>query len=63
MLNQVLSTALVGSPETVARGLEAFVSRTGADELMVTAQIYDHAARKRSYELLMEKSWSMAAAA
>ena len=63
MLNQVLSTALVGSPETVARGLEAFVSRTGADELMVTAQIYDHAARKLSYELLMEKSWSMAAAA
>ena len=63
MLNQVLSTALVGSPETVARGLEAFVSRTGADELMVTAQIYDHAARKRSYELLMEKSWTMAAAA
>ena len=63
MLNQVLSTALVGSPETVARGLAAFVSRTGADELMVTAQIYDHAARKRSYELLMEKSWTMAAAA
>ena len=33
-------------------GLDAFVRRTGADELMVTAQIYDHAARKKSYEIL-----------
>ena len=33
------------------RGLEAFIARTGADELMVTAQIYDHQARLRSFEL------------
>ncbi len=31
---------------------EAFVARTGADELMVTSQIFDHQARVRSYELL-----------
>jgi hypothetical protein len=35
----------------VRRGLEAFVSRTGADELMVASQIYEHEARLRSYEL------------
>jgi hypothetical protein len=35
----------------VRRGLEAFVARTGADELMVTSQIHDHAARLRSYQL------------
>ena len=34
-----------------ARGLEAFVERTGADELIVASQIYDHAARLRSYEI------------
>ena len=47
----MLSYTVVGSPETVRRGLEAIVARTGADELMLTSQIYDHAARLRSYEL------------
>ncbi len=50
-LEQALSCSVVGSPETVRRGLEAFVARTGADELMVVSQIYDHAARLRSYEI------------
>jgi len=54
MLAQTLSTAIVGSPETVKRGLDAFVARTGADELMVAAQIFDHGARVRSYEILAE---------
>jgi hypothetical protein len=36
----------------VREGLRAFVASTGADELMVTAQIFDHAARKRSFEIL-----------
>ena len=52
LLDQMLSQAVVGSPDTVRRGVDAFVQRTGADELMVTAQIYDHAARKKSYEIL-----------
>ena len=43
MLAQALSTAVVGSPETVKQGIDAFIRRTGADELMVTAQIFDHA--------------------
>jgi luciferase family oxidoreductase group 1 len=54
MLGQALSCAVVGSPETVRRGLEAFIARTGVDELMVTAQIFDHAARVRSFEIAAE---------
>ncbi len=51
MLRQSLSCSIVGSPERVRQGLADFVKRTGADELMVTAQIYDHAARVRSFEI------------
>jgi luciferase family oxidoreductase group 1 len=51
MLAQSFSTAVVGSPATVRTGLEAFIARTGADELMVTASIFDHAARVRSFEI------------
>jgi alkanesulfonate monooxygenase SsuD/methylene tetrahydromethanopterin reductase-like flavin-dependent oxidoreductase (luciferase family) len=47
----VLSCSAIGSPETVERQLKAFIARTGADELMITSQIYDHAARLRSYEI------------
>jgi luciferase family oxidoreductase group 1 len=63
MLAQALSCAVVGSPETVRRGVTDFAKRTGADELMVTAQIFDHAARKRSYEILAEVHEGMKAAA
>ena len=54
MLRSVLSCSAIGSPDTARRQLEEFVTRTNPDELMVTAQIYDHEARARSYELLME---------
>jgi luciferase family oxidoreductase group 1 len=52
MLEQALACSAVGSLETVRRGVEEFVARTAADELIVASQIYDHAARLRSYELL-----------
>jgi luciferase family oxidoreductase group 1 len=51
MLDQMLSCRVVGTQEAVVKGLKAFVERTGADEIMVTGQIYDHAARKRSFEI------------
>jgi luciferase family oxidoreductase group 1 len=51
LLDDMLSYSVVGSPGTVRRGLEAIVAHTGADELMLASQIYDHAARLRSYEL------------
>ena len=54
MLDHALSCAVVGSPARVRNGVEAFIRRTGADELMITAQVFDHAARKRSYALLAE---------
>jgi luciferase family oxidoreductase group 1 len=52
ILDAVLSCAVVGSPETVRRGVNAFIARHKPDELMVTAQIFDHAARLRSFNIL-----------
>jgi alkanesulfonate monooxygenase SsuD/methylene tetrahydromethanopterin reductase-like flavin-dependent oxidoreductase (luciferase family) len=52
----------VGSPETVREQVAAFVERTGADELMVTSQVFDHAARLRSYEILASVQQELAPA-
>jgi luciferase family oxidoreductase group 1 len=54
ILRSVLSVSAIGTPDQAREQVEAFVARTGADELMVTAQIHDHQARLRSYQLLME---------
>jgi luciferase family oxidoreductase group 1 len=51
MLEQALACSVVGSPQTVKRGLQAFIDRTGADEIMVAGQIFDHAARLLSFEI------------
>jgi luciferase family oxidoreductase group 1 len=51
MLAHALSCSVVGSPDTVRRGIARFVAETGADEIMVTAQMFDHAARLRSFEI------------
>ena len=51
MLEQVLSCSAIGAPDTVQRQMQEFIARTGADELMITSQIYDHAARLRSYQI------------
>jgi luciferase family oxidoreductase group 1 len=55
--------AIVGSPETVRRGLAAFIAETEADEIMVTAQMFDHAARLRSFELVASVRDALAASA
>ena len=52
MLADALSCAIVGGPDTVRRGIDAFAQRTGADELIVTANIFDHDKRKRSFEIV-----------
>ena len=54
MLDQVLSCSAIGGPAKVAAAIEAFVAETGADELMITCQTYDHQARLRSYEIVAE---------
>jgi alkanesulfonate monooxygenase SsuD/methylene tetrahydromethanopterin reductase-like flavin-dependent oxidoreductase (luciferase family) len=50
-LEQVLQCSGIGSPETVKRSIDAFIARTGADELILASHIYDHAARVRAYEI------------
>jgi luciferase family oxidoreductase group 1 len=49
----MLARSYVGTPETVRAGLESLIAETGADELILAAAIHDHAARVRSYELLV----------
>jgi alkanesulfonate monooxygenase SsuD/methylene tetrahydromethanopterin reductase-like flavin-dependent oxidoreductase (luciferase family) len=61
MLDELQTASMVGSPETIRQGLEAFIERTGADELIVAGQIYDHQARKRSYEIAAELAITQAA--
>jgi luciferase family oxidoreductase group 1 len=53
-LDHVLACSAIGSVATIRRRVDEFVERTGADELMVTAQIHDHVARVRSYQLLRD---------
>ncbi|MGB8485966.1 MAG: LLM class flavin-dependent oxidoreductase [Xanthobacteraceae bacterium] len=44
----------VGAPATVRARLEPLIAATRADELMVTTMVYDHGARRRSYELMAQ---------
>jgi luciferase family oxidoreductase group 1 len=53
-VEHMLACSVVGSAETVRRGLKAFIDATQADEIIVTAQIFDHAARLRSFEIVAE---------
>jgi len=50
-LEQALECSFVGSVATVARGVRAFLDRTGADELIISGHIHDHGARLRSFTL------------
>ncbi|MCR5868571.1 LLM class flavin-dependent oxidoreductase [Aquincola sp. J276] len=59
MLDDVLSCSAIGSPQTVQRQLQAFIQRTQADELMVTCQMFDPAARLHSYTLAMQAMQAM----
>jgi luciferase family oxidoreductase group 1 len=54
-LGDTLSTAIVGGPEMVQQGLDDLVERTSADEVIIATQIYDHAARLRSFEIVMSR--------
>jgi luciferase family oxidoreductase group 1 len=63
MLAHTLSCSVVGSPDTVLHGIESFIGATGADEIMMTAQIFDHAARLRSFEITAQVHETLARAA
>jgi luciferase family oxidoreductase group 1 len=49
-----LGNVVYGDPETVRQGLDALVARTGADELVITANAHTPSARLRSYELIAD---------
>jgi len=61
-VSSFLTCSAVGSESTVARSLGGFIARTGADEIIVASQIFDHSARLRSYEILM-RAWEKLGAA
>ena len=48
------ASVVIGGPEAVGKGLQAVVDATRAQELMVTTQVYDHADRRRSFELVAQ---------
>jgi luciferase family oxidoreductase group 1 len=50
-VESMLRCSAVGSTETVRRQLTSLIAQTGADEMIVTAQAFDHQARLRSFEL------------
>ena len=54
MVEHAFRETVVGSPESVRRGIEAFLQRTGVDELMINTAIFDHQARVRSLEIVAQ---------
>jgi len=54
ILDHVLECSAIGGPETVQRGLAAFIERTQVDEVIVTGAMFDPAARKRSATIAAE---------
>ena len=52
MLDRVLRCAIVGGPARIAEGLGRFIALHRPDEIMVTAQIFDSMARRKSYDIL-----------
>ena len=57
-----MAYAAIGSPDTVAARLTALIAATSADELILTAQVFDHIARLRTFEIVAEVRDRMTAA-
>ncbi|MGE0211343.1 MAG: LLM class flavin-dependent oxidoreductase [Parvibaculaceae bacterium] len=53
-IERSLAVSFVGARDTIRSGLQAFIEKTGTDELIVTGHIYDHAARLKSFEIAAE---------
>ncbi|TAN04777.1 MAG: LLM class flavin-dependent oxidoreductase [Rhodanobacteraceae bacterium] len=54
MLDHVLACTAIGAPGTIAAAIRAFIDKTQPDELIVTGNMYDHAARRHSLEIVAE---------
>ncbi len=61
-MRQSRARLFVGTPETILQRMQPLLDATKADELMVTTMVYDHNARRRSYELLAD-AFELAASA
>ena len=62
MLAHIGQAAAVGTPAQVRAQVEAFIARTGADEIMLCGATFDPAARIRSLELTLDACRAMVAA-
>tara|TARA_R110000824_G_scaffold209_3_gene957 strand:- start:25701 stop:26714 length:1014 start_codon:yes stop_codon:yes gene_type:complete len=51
MLGQIMQGSAIGSPDKVKQGVDKFIERTGADELIISGSIFDQAAREKSYTI------------
>jgi len=60
--SRMLARSIIGGPATVKAGIEALVAETGADELMVVSDVYDHRARLHSYRLIAAAAQAIAGA-
>jgi luciferase family oxidoreductase group 1 len=54
ILDQVLACSAIGPATLIQKTLREFIARTGADELIIASQIFDHRARLRSYEIVSQ---------
>ncbi|GAA1869317.1 LLM class flavin-dependent oxidoreductase [Actinomadura bangladeshensis] len=52
MIDARLADQVMGSPPTVRKQLDALIGRTAVDEVMVVTQVFDHADRLKSYDIL-----------
>lgn len=52
--SQMLACSIIGSRDTVRRGIDTLLNRTQADELMIVSDMYDPAKRLRSFEIIAE---------
>jgi alkanesulfonate monooxygenase SsuD/methylene tetrahydromethanopterin reductase-like flavin-dependent oxidoreductase (luciferase family) len=53
-IDAALACRAIGSPQTVRAAMAGFVERHRPDELLITANVFDHVARVRSFELAMQ---------
>jgi len=57
--SNMLACSIIGSPDTVRKGMQKFLERTQADEFMIVSDIYDPEKRLRSFELIAEVAKSL----
>jgi alkanesulfonate monooxygenase SsuD/methylene tetrahydromethanopterin reductase-like flavin-dependent oxidoreductase (luciferase family) len=58
IIDEALASHIIGDPGSVRAGLQALVTRTGANELMLSTRVHDYAARERSYALIAQ-DWGL----